>query len=113
MCSLEKRIRDIISFYVEKNYDHYLVEHNIKTIEEKNIPSVVEALYGSRKEHIQIFVKDSLKHMLKDEIPEEYIVNNLLSEIFRDDELCKNRLTMEIKLHQQKMDKGTIDYNKI
>jgi len=113
MCSLEKRIRDIISFYVEKNYDHYLTEHNIKTIEEKNIPSVVEELYGSRKEHIQIFVKDSLRLMLKDEIPEEYIVNNLLSEIFRDDELCKNRLTIEIKMHQQNIDKGTIDYNKI
>ena len=113
MCSLEKRIRDIISFYVEKNYDHYLVEHKMKTIEDKNIPSVVEASYGSRKGHIQIFVKDSLRHMLKDDIPDEYIVNNLLSEIFRDDELCKNRLTMEIQLHQQKINNGEIDYNKI
>ena len=68
MCSLEKRIRDIISFYVEKNYDHYLVEHNIKTIEDKNIPSVVEALYGSRKEHIQIFIKSSLKQIYQTKI---------------------------------------------
>ena len=51
--------------------------------------------------------------MLKDEMPEEYIINNLLSEIFRDDELCKNRLTMEISIHQQKISNGTIDYNKI
>ena len=27
-------------------------------------------------------------------------INNLLSEIFRDDELCKNRIILEIKLHQ-------------
>ena len=40
--------------------------------------------------------------MLKDDMPEEYIINNLLSEIFRDDELCKNRIILEIKLHQSK-----------
>ena len=51
--------------------------------------------------------------MLKDEMPEEYIINNLLSEIFRDDELCKNRLTMEIKIHQQNIQTGKVDYNKI
>ena len=28
--------------------------------------------------------------MLKDEMPKEYIINNLLSDIFRDDDLCKN-----------------------
>ena len=47
------------------------------------------------------------------EMPEDYIINNLLSEIFRDDNLCKNRLTMEIKVHQQKVQTGKVDYNKI
>ena len=51
--------------------------------------------------------------MLQEEMPDEYIINNLLSEIFRDDELCKNRLIMDIKLHQQKVQNGTIDYKKI
>ena len=113
MCTLEKRIRDLIHFYVKENYNHYLTVHKIDTILIDDIPSVVEELYGQKKDHIQIFVKDSLKIMLKDEIPEEYIINNLLSDIFRDDELCKNRLTMEIKLHQQKVATGTIDYNNI
>ena len=113
MCSLEKRIRDTIHFYVKENYKNYLKINNLETIQEDDIPNVVNELYSQKKEHIQVFVKDSLKIMLKDEMPEEYIINNLLSEIFRDDELCKNRLTMEIKLHQQKVTKGTIDYNKI
>ena len=60
-----------------------------------------------------MFVKESLQIMLQHEMPEEFIINNLLSEIFRDDELCKNRLTMEIKLHQQKISNSSIDYNKI
>ena len=46
-------------------------------------------------------------------MPEEFIINNLLSDIFRDDELCKNRLTNEIKVHQQKIQTGKVDYNKI
>ena len=113
MCSLEKRIRDIIHFYVNENYKNYLKVNNLETIQEDTIPNVVDELYSQKKKHIQAFVKDSLKFMLESEMPEEYIINNLLSEIFRDDELCKNRLTMEIKLHQQKVTTGTIDYNKI
>ena len=100
MCSLEKRIRDIIHFYVKENYNNYLKVNNIQTIQEQDILQVVNELYTLKKDHIQEFVKDSLKVMLKDDMPEEYIINNLLSEIFRDDELCKNRIILEIKLHQ-------------
>ena len=113
MCTLEKRIRDLIHFYVKENYNHHLKSKNISTIAEEDIPKVVEELYTDKKSHIQGFVKSSLQVMLKDEMPEEYIINNLLSEVFRDDELCKNRLTIEIKVHQQKLTTGTVDYNKI
>tara|TARA_B100002051_G_C16623707_1_gene579617 strand:- start:53 stop:394 length:342 start_codon:yes stop_codon:yes gene_type:complete len=113
MCSLEKRIRDLIHFYVKENYNHYLETNKIDTISKDDIPNVVEELYTLKKDHIQVFVKDSLKIMLKDEMPEEYIINNLLSDIFRDDELCKNRLTIEINIHQQKKTTGQVDYNKI
>jgi len=113
MCSLEKRIRDIIHFYVKENYKNYLKVNDLETIQEDDIPNVVDKLYSQKKDHIQEFVKESLVVMLKDEMPDEYIINNLLSEIFRDDELCRNRLTMEISIHQQKISKGTIDYNKI
>jgi hypothetical protein len=113
MCSLEKNIRDLINFYVKENYNNYLKLHKVSTIQEKDIPQVVDELYGQKKDHIQVFVKDSLKILLKDEMPKEYIINNLLSDIFRDDELCKNRLTTEINMHQQKTKNGIIDYNKI
>lgn len=115
MCSLEKRIRDLIHFYVTENYNNYLKVNQITSILESDIPNVVEQLYDQKKEHIQVFVKSSLKVMLEPagEMPEDYIINNLLSEIFRDDTLCKNRLTMEIKVHQQKVQTGKVDYNKI
>jgi hypothetical protein len=113
MATLEKHIRDLIHFYVKENYNHYLKQHNIPTILEKDIPQVVEEVYGNKKDHIQVFVKESLQVMLKEEMPKPFIINNLLSEIFRDDELCKNRLIKEIKIHQQKVTNGTVDYNKI
>ena len=113
MCSLEKRIRDLIHFYIKENYNNYLTTNNITSIIESDIPNVVEMLYEQKKEHIQVFVKDSLNLMLKDEMPQEYIINNLLSDIFRDDALCKNRIITEIKVHQQKVQTGKVDYKKI
>jgi hypothetical protein len=113
MSSLEKRIRDLIHFYVKENYNHYLSVNNLKTIVDADIPSVVDELYSQKKDHIQVFVLDSLKVMLKNEMPEEYIIKNILSDVFRDDELCKNRLISEIKIHQQKVTSGKVDYKKI
>tara|TARA_B110001469_G_scaffold109134_1_gene110131 strand:- start:217 stop:555 length:339 start_codon:yes stop_codon:yes gene_type:complete len=111
MTTLDKRIKDIISFYIRENYKHYISSNNITSIEYDKIPDIVNILYTDKKEHIQTFVKDSLKIMLKDEIPEDLIINNILNEIFSDDELCKNRLIMEIRVHQNK---GTTkDYKKI
>ena len=113
MCSLEKRIRDIIHFYVRENYNHYLTVNQITSIKEGDIPNVIDSLYGEKKEHIQVFVKASLKTMLKDDVPDEYIVNNLLTEVFRDDTLCKNRIALEIKLHKSKLKNGKVNYSEV
>ena len=51
--------------------------------------------------------------MLKENYPGDLVVLNILLEIFADDELCKNRLITEIKLHQQKIRDGKNDYSKI
>ena len=51
--------------------------------------------------------------MLKHEYPGDLVVLNILLEIFSDDELCKNRLITEIKLHQQQIKDGINDYSKI
>ena len=113
MCSLEKRIRDIIHFYVRENYNHYLTVNQITSIKDEDIPRVIDSLYSEKKEHIQVFVKASLKTMLKDDVPDEYIVTNLLTEVFRDDALCKNRITLEIKLHQSKLKNGKVHYSEV
>jgi len=114
--SLQNNIRDLIFFYVKTNYNQYLEENQIKYIPESDINKVINKLYDDRKEHIQVFIKSSLKQVYEtknEEYPGDLIILNILVDIFSDDELCKNRLISEIRLHQQKIMNGTNDYSKL
>ena len=114
--SLQKNIRDLIHFYVKTNYEAYLSENDIKIIPEAEIDEVIKNLYDDRKSHIQEFILESLKTLYKDksdEYPGDRNIKNILLNIFQDDELCKTRLSSEIKLHQQKMRGEKSDYNKL
>ena len=114
--SLQKNIRDLIHFYVKTNYEVYLKEKDIKIIPEAEIEEVIQNLYDNRKSHIQNFILESLKTLYKDkteEYPGDSTIKNILLNIFQDDELCKTRLTSEIKLHQQSLKDNKTDYNKL
>ena len=41
MASLEKRIRDLIHFYVKENYNNYLKENMLDTIQVDDIPRII------------------------------------------------------------------------
>ena len=85
-------------------------------LKERGLDEVIKNLYDDRKSHIQNFILESLKTLYKDkcdEYPGDSTVKNILLNIFQDDELCKTRLSSEIKLHQQKMRGEKSDYNKI
>ena len=112
MSSIDKHIKDLIQFYVKENYKHYLTKNNITHINEADVEGVVSELYDSKKGNIKVFVMDSLKAMLKSEMPPEIIIQNILNDILRDDKLCKNRIILEIKLHQSKED-DKVQYSKI
>lgn len=114
--SLQKNIRDLIHFYVKTNYEAHLSEKDIKIIPEDEIDEVIKNLYDDRKSHIQDFILESLKTLYKDkseEYPGDRNIKNILLNIFQDDDLCKTRLSSEIKLHQQKMRGEKSDYNKL
>ena len=111
--SIQKTIKDLIFFYVKTNYDNYLEVNKIKTIPDNKINEVITQLYDDRKEHLKEFLKSSLKEILKDDYPGDLVVLNILVDIFDDDELCKNRLIVEIKLHQQKVMGGKNNYCKL
>lgn len=97
----EKLIQDLIMFYVKENYNNHLLEHNITLIPEEELESVIENLYSQRKDHLKGFIKESLKKIMGDEYIGDLVVNNLLIDIFRDDQLCKNRIKLEISEYQK------------
>ena len=114
--SLQRNIRDLIHFYVKTNYEAHLKNENIKIIPESEIDSVISDLYDNRKDHIQLFIIGSLQKLYEDkneEYPGDRTIKNILLNIFQDDELCKNRVVTEIRLHQQKMRGEKSDYSKL
>ena len=92
-------IKELITFYVKTNYENYLEEHKIKSI--SNISDIVDEIYTQNKEHLKGFILSSMKELLKDEYPGDLIIKNILIDIFRDDNLCKRRLIIEIELYQK------------
>tara|TARA_B100001094_G_scaffold93647_1_gene89512 strand:- start:600 stop:944 length:345 start_codon:yes stop_codon:yes gene_type:complete len=113
MSNLQKTIRDLIFFYVKENYNKYLKDNNVQLIPENKIQKVIESLYDQKKDHLQQFIKQSLKTLLKEDCPDDLIILNIFVDIFSDDELCKNRLVAEIKLHQQTLQNKVCDYTQL
>jgi hypothetical protein len=101
MATTETLIRDLIMFYVKENYNQYLSDNSITSIPDTDIDKVINNLYSERKEHLKVFIKESLKKIMKEEYIGDLVLNNILIDIFRDDDLCKNRIRMEIVEYQK------------
>lgn len=95
-----KLIQDLILFYVKENYIHYIEREKIDKIPDDKIKGVVQLIYSDKKDHLKSFLKSSLKELMKDEYIGDLPLLNICNEIFEDDELCINRLTLEIKNYQ-------------
>lgn len=97
----EKLVQDLIMFYVKENYNKHLSDNNISFIREEELEGVINSLYSDRKEHLKTFIKESLKKIMKGDYIGDLLVNNMLIDIFRDDDLCKNRIKLEIIEYQR------------
>ena len=110
MSNIQKNIRDLIHFYIKENYKKYLQDNSLTVIPAENIMSVIDGLYTDKKEHLKEFIKSSLKIMMKEDYPGDQPITNLILNIFSDDQLCKNRLHMEIKIYQEKTQRGKVNF---
>ncbi len=102
MSNIQSTIKDLVFFYVKTNYEKYLKDNNIINIPDNEINNVIETLYSDRKDHLKTFLKQSLKELLKNEYPGDLVILNIFTNIFEDDAICKNRLILEIRMHQNK-----------
>ena len=100
MSGTNKLIKDLIMFYVKQNYNHYLSKNNLDKIPNDKIKEVVKSIYSDKKDHLKRFLKTSLKELMKDDYIGDLALLNICNEIFEDDDLCVNRLTMEIENYQ-------------
>ena len=96
-----KIIKDLIIFQIKENYNAYCVEHGLTYIEASDLDNVIDILYTQKKDHLKQFIQNSMKELLKDEYPGDLIINNIIIDIFRDDNLCKQTLKTEIELYQK------------
>ena len=71
-------------------------------IPKNELSSIIETLYTERKPHIRVFIKESLKELLKKEYPGDCLIDSIIREIFSDDQVCKERLYIEIEAYQMK-----------
>ena len=98
--SSNKLVQELILFYIKENYNKYLNDHNINKIPDNQINMVISNLYTEKKEHLKEFLKGSLKKVMKEDYIGDLALLNICTEIFNDDNLCKNRLIMEIRNYQ-------------
>ena len=103
MTTIDTLIKELTIFYIKSNYENYLKENNLLTIDDNNIESVVNLIYNkNKKKHLIQFVINSINELLKDKSPNETIIRNMLMTVMNDEELCKQKLITEIKIYQNK-----------
>ena len=98
--TLPNMVKDIIFFYIKHYYDKYLKEKNIIKMSDEQINTFIYENYNNRQKKIKKYIRDSLKKNLGSEYS-GMAVENLLLEIFNDDDLAQERLRLEIKNYQK------------
>lgn len=98
--SLQEKIRNIIFYYVKNQYNNYLKENQLKFIKEEELNGIITNMYVEQKKELQMFIKNCLKEMMKDNYPGA-LVENIIFEIFQDQDMAVNRVTLEIKKYQE------------
>lgn len=97
----QKLVQDLILFFVKENYKKYLSDNKINKIPDEQIEPVVKKIYLEKKDNIKEFLTTSLKKIMGEDYIGDLFVNNICIEIFRDDDLCTNRIIQEIKNYQK------------
>lgn len=94
-------VKDLIIMFVTENYKEYLKENNLTSINEKEIPNVVNKLYIDKKDKLKVWLKQCLKKIQGDEYMGDLAYQNLLINIFDDDAFNCKRLELELIEYQK------------
>lgn len=98
--SLQEQIRNIIFYYVKKQYNNYLQINELKSIPKNDILKIVGSLYTDEREGLKVFIRSCLKDMLNGQY-QTLIVENIILDIFDDDDFAIHRCSLEIEQYQE------------
>lgn len=97
--SLQNDIKNIIYFFVKKEYNLILESKNIKIINHNEIDELIDNIYLKKKDDLKLYIRESLKKKMKDSYNGP-LIENIIFDIFEDDNLAKERLKIEIINYQ-------------
>lgn len=98
--SIQENVRNIVYYFIKKEYKKYLEENQLKYIENNKLEGVVENFYVKKEKILKSFIRENLKKMMKDDYPGA-LVENIIYDIFEDEKLAKNRIILEIREFQK------------
>lgn len=100
MSNLNENIRNIIFYYIKQKYNGYLKEHNKTFVENDELVNLINTLYSEEKDKLQEYIRNCLRDMMQSSY-NSMVVENIIIEIFSDEQLAKNRVMMEINSFQE------------
>jgi len=108
--SIQEKIRNIVFYFVKKEYKNYLDKHELKFIPDDDLDSVVDSFYIHKEKTLKEFIRINLRKMMKQQYPGA-LVENIIFDIFQDDKLAKNRIILEIQQFQSNADSSLLQSN--
>ena len=97
--TIEKKITNILFYYIKDKYKKYLSENSLRYIDKEDVHRIVSDFYNNDEKEIKTFIRETLKKMIHN-YPGP-LVENLILEIFSDKEIAINRVCMEVHLFQE------------
>lgn len=93
--SLPNLVKDITFFYVKFYYDKYLKDNNLELMNADNIEAFINTYYIDKKQDLKNYIRSSLKKN-QGENYNSIATENIILEIFTDEEMGKERIRAEI-----------------
>ena len=108
--SLQEKVKNIVFYFIKKEYKKYIDKHELKYIPEDILEDVVDEFYIKKEKVLKTFIRENLKKMMKDDYPGA-LVENIIYDIFEDENLAKNRIVLEIKQFQKSKSNSFLSTN--
>ena len=101
MSEVLEDIRNIIYYYVKKEYKKNLKEKNIKLMSTNEIESFTKKLLEISRDEIESFIYENLQKIMEDRTPKRENIISLINDIMNDKDLITENIISEIEIYQK------------